>query len=114
MTEHKVHITPIKIYLVVGIALLVLTAITVTASFIDFGGFNITIALAIASVKALLVAFFFMHLFWDNKLYLIIFSVSLLFLTIFLTLTMFDTTTRGALYNEKAKPIEAEAPMYSR
>jgi cytochrome c oxidase subunit 4 len=114
MTEHKVHLAPIKTYLAVGITLLVLTAITVTASFIDFGVFNITIALAIASVKALLVAFFFMHLFWDNKLYLIIFSVSLLFLTIFLTFTMFDTTTRGAIYNEKAKPSEAEAPMYNR
>jgi hypothetical protein len=47
-------------------------------------------------------------------LYLIVFAVSLLFLTIFLTFTMFDTTTRGAIYQEKAKPIESEAPMYRK
>ena len=114
MKENKVHIIPVKTYLIVGLALLVLTAITVVVSFIHLGAFNVTFALAIASLKALLVAFFFMHLFWDNKLYLIIFSISLLFLTIFLTLTMFDTTTRGAIYEEEARPIRSEAPMYNR
>ena len=70
------------------------------------------IALIIASIKALLVAFFFMHLFWDNKLYLIVFAASLLFLTIFLTFSMFDTMTRGAIYEEKAHPIKPKAPIY--
>jgi caa(3)-type oxidase subunit IV len=114
MKENEVHIILVKTYLMVGLALLGLTAITVAVSFIHLGPFNVTFALGIASVKALLVAFFFMHLFWDNKLYLIIFSISLLFLTIFLTLTMFDTTTRGAIYEEKARPIRSEAPMYKR
>ena len=114
MAHDHTHITPVKIYLAVGIALMILTAITVSASFIDFGPYNVTIALAIASVKALLVAFFFMHLFWDSKLYLIVFSASLVFLTIFLTFTMFDTTTRGAIYEEKAKPIESQSPMYKK
>jgi len=112
MSQNHPHIIPIKTYLTVGAALLVLTAITVGASFIDFGPYNVTIALIIASIKALLVAFFFMHLFWDNKIYLIIFGASLFFLTLFLTLTMFDTMTRGAIYEEKAKPINSEAPIY--
>jgi hypothetical protein len=25
---------------------------------------------------------------------------------------MFDTTTRGAIYEEKSKPINSEAPIY--
>ena len=112
MEEHKIHITPVRTYLAIGAALMVMTAVTVYASFIDFGALNITIALAIASVKALLVAFFFMHLFWDNKIYLIIFAASLLFLTIFLTLTMFDTSNRGKIYQDTAKPIQSEAPIY--
>jgi len=112
MSKHDVHITPVKTYLYVGISLLLLTGLTVGASFIDFGPFNVTIALLIASVKALLVALFFMHLFWDNKIYLIVFAASLLFFTIFLTFSMFDTTTRGAIYEEKAKPIKREAPIY--
>ena len=112
MSENHPHITPIKMYLAVGIALLVLTGITVGASFIDFGAYNVTIALIIASIKALLVAFFFMHLFWDNKIYLVIFAASLLFLTIFLTFSMFDTMTRGAIYEETAHPINPSAPIY--
>lgn len=112
MSADKIHVTPIRTYLAVGISLIILTGITVGASFIDFGPYNVAIALAIASVKALLVAFFFMHLFWDNKIYLIIFGASLLFLTIFLTLSMFDTMTRGAIYDEKAHPINPQAPIY--
>ena len=112
MKEPSVHITPVKIYIAVGLGLFILTAVTVAVSFVDLGPYNITIALFIASIKALLVAFFFMHLFWDKKIYFIIFAGSLLFLTIFLTLTMFDTETRGSIYEEKSVPIRSEAPIY--
>ena len=112
MDGHKIHITPIKTYIRIAVLLIILTVITVTVSFIDLGPYNISVALIIASIKALLVAFFFMHLFYDNKIYLIIFAMALLFLTIFLTLTMFDTSTRGAIEKEKAGPINKEAPIY--
>jgi cytochrome c oxidase subunit 4 len=109
MEEQKLHIIPVKIYLAVASLLIVMTAVTVLVSFVDLGAFNITVALAIASVKALLVAFFFMHLFWDNKIYLVVFSAGLLFLTIFLTLTMFDTETRGSINEESKRPIIQES-----
>ena len=112
MDGHKVHIIPIKMYITIAVLLMILTVVTVTVSFVDLGALNISVALAIASVKALLVAFFFMHLFWDNKIYLIIFGMALLFLTIFMTLTMFDTSTRGAIDREKASPINKEATIY--
>jgi cytochrome c oxidase subunit 4 len=112
MAGQNVHITPIKIYLAVAASLMILTIVTVAVSFVDLGPYNVTVALAIASIKALLVAFFFMHLFYDNKIYLVIFSMALLFLTIFLTLTMFDTTTRGAIDKDKADPINKEATIY--
>ena len=114
MSENKIHITPITTYLAVAFGLFILTGVTVAASFIDLGAFNIALALAIASVKALLVAFFFMHLFYDNKLYLIVFSAALFFLTIFITLTMFDTSYRGEIYKEQAKPIQSEAKIYNQ
>ena len=50
------------IYLRILILLLILTGITVGASYIDFGSGNVAIALFIASIKAILVALFFMHL----------------------------------------------------
>ncbi len=112
MDGHKIHITPIKTYITIAVLLMILTVVTVAISFVDLGPYNVSIALAIASVKALLVAFFFMHLFYDNKLYLIIFAMALLFLTIFITLTMFDTSTRGAIDKEKAEPINKESTIY--
>jgi len=111
MEEHKIHIIPLKTYLAIAIVLIIMTAVTVAVSFINLGAFNITVALAIASVKALLVAFFFMHLFWDNKIYLVIFSTGLLFLTIFLTLTMLDTTTRGTINEETKGLIKQETAI---
>ena len=72
MKKSNLHITPTKTYLIVAFALLILTAITVWVSFIDLGASNIAVALVIASIKALLVAFFFMHLYYDNKIYFIL------------------------------------------
>jgi cytochrome c oxidase subunit 4 len=112
MAGQNVHIIPIKLYLAVAASLMILTIVTVAVSFVDLGPYNVTVALAIASIKALLVAFFFMHLFYDNKIYLVIFAMALLFLTIFLTLTMFVTTPRGATDKDKANPINKEATIY--
>ena len=43
-------------------ALLVLLALTVGSSFIDLGGFNSTVNLAIAAAKAVIIGIVFMHL----------------------------------------------------
>ena len=112
MNNEHIHIIPVRIYIAVALILIIMTAITVAVSFIDLGPLNITVALAIASIKALLVAFIFMHLFWDNKIYLIIFSAALVFLTLFLTLTMLDTTTRGSIDKETKSPIKKESAIY--
>ena len=106
------HVIPLKVYLAVAAALIVLTAVTVGVSFIHLGGWNAIVAVGIASVKALLVAFIFMHLWYDKKIYLIIFSIALLFLTVFIALTMFDTLRRGDLYTITDQPIEKNAVIY--
>jgi cytochrome c oxidase subunit 4 len=106
------HVTPLKVYLTVGIALLILTAITVRVSFIHLGGWNVVAALLIASTKGALVALFFMHLYYDKKMYAIVFSMGLLFLSIFLALTMFDTLRRGDIYEIKTEHLRKEATIY--
>lgn len=60
----------VRKYLLVFGALMVGTILTVWASYIDFGGprMNILVALVIATVKATLVAGFFMHLMDERKL----------------------------------------------
>ena len=92
--EH-VHGGP-KIYGAVLGGLLVLTVITVGASYIDWGGglTNVIIAMLIASVKASLVSLFFMHLRWDKPLSAIIFCTSLFFLGLFLIGCYTDNVSR--------------------
>ena len=54
------------------LALLVLTGITVGAAYIDLGSGNVVVALIIATIKASLVALFFMHLRWEKPVNAII------------------------------------------
>jgi caa(3)-type oxidase subunit IV len=106
------HVLPLKTYLMVAAALFILTGVTVGVSFIHLGGWNAIAALGIASIKAMLVAFVFMHLWYDRKIYLIIFTASIIFLAIFLSLTMFDVLRRGDIYPGYEQPIRKEAKIY--
>jgi len=65
--EH-IHVVSPKIYLAVFTSLLIFTAITVGASFIDLGVLNPVIALAIACLKMVLVVLFFMHVKYSPRL----------------------------------------------
>ena len=62
------HLVPLSVYFNTLIALVILTVITVGASYIDFGKANIFVSLGIATAKAALVMMFFMGLKYDNNL----------------------------------------------
>jgi len=68
MEETQHHIVSPVIYIVIGASLLILTGLTVGASFIEMGVFNPIVALAIACIKAVLVVLFFMHVKYSTKL----------------------------------------------
>jgi cytochrome c oxidase subunit IV len=82
-------------YFAVFFALLVGTGLTVFAATLDLGKFNATVALGIATVKATLVALFFMHV-WhaSEKLTKLVVIAALFFLLLLLGLTMSDYATR--------------------
>jgi cytochrome c oxidase subunit IV len=103
--EHVPHVLPLSTYLATWGTLVVLTAVTVGASYVDLGAMNLFLALAIATVKALVVSLIFMHLWFDHKFHALIFASSLLFLAIFIAFTMFDTEARG-----RAEEVEAMRP----
>lgn len=107
-----IHILPLKIYLSVFTVLLVMTFITVYVSFFNFGAGNLVVAMVIAAVKATLVAMFFMHLKYDNKLYSLIIVGSVLFLAAFMIFTMYDTLRRGEIYEIRSGPIRQNASIY--
>ena len=110
---HHPHVLPLSVYLGVGTALFVLTGITVGVAHIDLGsGWNLIVAMLVATIKASLVALIFMHLLFDNKLYAVIFGIGLFMLTAFIVETMFDTLRRDAIYEYKASPIKKDAEIY--
>ncbi len=85
-----------KGYLYILLVLLVLTVVTVTASQVNFGSSaaNVVIAMTIATIKASLVALFFMHLKDDKPINGLIFVSTLLFLAVFLGFCMIDADSR--------------------
>ncbi len=54
------HITPVRTYVLVWLALVILTFTTAGVAFIDMGPFNIVVAIGIAVVKMTLVVWIFM------------------------------------------------------
>jgi len=66
--DHEKHIVSPLTYFIIFIALLIGTAITIGASFLELGAWNPIIALAIAVTKATLVVLFFMHIKYSSRL----------------------------------------------
>jgi cytochrome c oxidase subunit 4 len=89
--EEIAHVMPPYVLVGVFIALIVLTVVTVAATWIDLGELNLWLAMGIASVKAVLVALYFMHLRYDNPVNALLFVGALVFVALFLTLTLMDT-----------------------
>ena len=93
--EHRQHVIPTSVYVGIWSVLMVLTAVTVFASFLELGNFNIVLALLIASIKATLVVLFFMHLYYSSSLTKVTMIAALFFLFLLLALSMTDYLTRG-------------------
>jgi cytochrome c oxidase subunit 4 len=91
----SVHIVPRKTYFSVFGALLVFTALTVTAANINFGKMNDVIAITIAVIKMMLVLLFFMHVRYSSRLIWVIVASMFFWLLILLLLTLTDYTSRG-------------------
>jgi cytochrome c oxidase subunit 4 len=89
------HVSPFLFLCSIFGALIFLTVVTVAASRFDFGSANTIIAVLIATVKATLVATFFMHLKYDKGFHALIFVMSFVFLGVMLFLTLEDIDTRG-------------------
>lgn len=81
-------------YFITWFALLILTAITVTAAGFNFGSLSVTVALAIATVKASVVLAWFMHLKHEGRLFHVMIWLTLVTLAIFIGLTFTDVLFR--------------------
>jgi cytochrome c oxidase subunit IV len=85
-----------KLYLGIWSALMVLTVITASVAFLDLGPLNTVVALGIATLKALLVVLFFMHVkYTSEKLTKMVIVCALFWLLILLFLSLADYGTRA-------------------
>lgn len=98
--NHGVH-SHMKALALTFVALIVLTIITVKIAKVDFGSvaINITIAMFIASIKGLLVALYFMHLKWEEKLIVFFAALSIPFLVLMVSTMVWDVAEKTAAGN---------------
>jgi cytochrome c oxidase subunit 4 len=88
------HVVAPRTYYLVFAALLVLTLLTVGASYLELGPLHTVVALLIAASKALLVVLFFMHVLYSPRLIWVVIGGSLFWLALMLALTLSDYWTR--------------------
>lgn len=99
--EDHHHVSPVWEFTAVFVALLILTILTYLVSFAGLGPASLPVAMIIAATKATLVVLYFMHLKYEDRFYGFVFCVTLLFVGIFFTFTLFDMNTTDEL-NEEA------------
>ncbi|HSV13601.1 MAG TPA: cytochrome C oxidase subunit IV family protein [Tepidisphaeraceae bacterium] len=111
--EHHEEVDPLRAYILVFVALMVLLALTLVAYEIPFekippkGTFdfmNTAIALTIATIKALLVMLVFMHLRHSTRLTWVIASAGFIWLFIMISFTFSDYLSRHAIIEGVKEP----------
>lgn len=96
MDKHEQHIVSYKDHFGTWIGLIFLTIMTVVVSVANASLLTLTVitALSIATTKAILVAYWYMHLKFDDKMYRIMLSIVMFLLAGFMLLTIIDYITR--------------------
>lgn len=92
--EH--HIVPYKFHIGIWVGLIILTVMTVLVSVmgIRLVAFSVITALIIATAKAIVVANYFMHMKYENKLIAWLMGVTMFLFVVFIAFTAFDYITR--------------------
>ena len=93
--EREHHVVSPKLYLAIVLALLVLTATTVGASYVEMGVFNPIVALGIAALKMMLVVLFFMHVKYSTRLTQLTVGAGIFTFLVLVGMTLADYFTRA-------------------
>ena len=94
--KEKHHIVSYKENFGTWIGLMLLTVLTVAVSVVNASLVTLTVvtALIVATTKAILVAYYYMHLKFDHKMYRIMLLIITLLFTSFMILTVYDYLSR--------------------
>jgi cytochrome c oxidase subunit 4 len=107
---------PMATYVMVFVALMVLLILTVAAAYVPLGFLNMPVAMAIASVKAVLVILYFMHVKFASRLTKVFVAGSFLWLAILFVMAFGDYYTRGWSPNSHGwedQPVKAAYDTYA-
>ena len=96
MSKEKQHIVSYKDHFGTWAGLIILTIMTVVVSVANASLLTLTVvtALTIATTKAILVAYWYMHLKYEKKIYRIMLGIVMLLFVNFMVLTIIDYLTR--------------------
>jgi cytochrome c oxidase subunit 4 len=88
------NVRPVTAYVLVWLALVVLTGVTVTVAGLNLGNLSVLGAILIAAAKSSLVVWFFMHIKYEDRVFKIMLGVAVLTLAIIMLLTFVDVSFR--------------------
>ncbi len=95
MSNEKQHIVPFKLYLIVLLALLVLTFSSIGITSIELGAYTVAGALLFAIIKSYLVLTYFMHLKYDKPYIRIMVAFVFTIFVVVLVITFLDYLYRA-------------------
>ena len=95
MSEQKQHIVPYRLYLIVLLALLVLTFLSVGITSIELGEYTVAAALLFAVVKSYLVLTYFMHLKYDKPYIKLMVGFVIVIFLVMIVVTFLDYLYRA-------------------
>jgi cytochrome c oxidase subunit 4 len=84
-----------RTYLVTGLALLGLLALTMVVAYVNLGPFNTSVAMLISLAKGALIVLFFMHLRYSRPILWVFAGAGFFWLAIMLALALSDYLSRG-------------------
>jgi cytochrome c oxidase subunit 4 len=90
MIENENHVVRTRTFVLTWLALIAFTGITIAAARLELGTWSMAANLLIASTKAGLVLWFFMHLKYEKRLLKLLLLVPIATITIIILLTFAD------------------------
>jgi len=88
--DEKQHIVPYRTFLLVLLALLAFTFISIGVTSYDLGPVTVLTALLLATFKTILVLTYFMHLKYDVKMFAILVAAVLALIAVVIFITFLD------------------------
>jgi len=104
------HLVPLKMLVIVWVVLCALAILNAVLASTDLGGAGVLVAMIIASTMAVIAGLYFMHLRYDSLFNVVVMLLTLIFITLFITFSLTDTSA----YRTELIPGEAPAMVQAQ